>query len=242
MSLILRKDLDRKLTIEELDNNQIYLNNKSGIVATFSLPYEEILMTNDYSGVNPSSTPIVLIESPGPGKFINVIYAYQYIKNEIVRFTKGENTYSYLSVHDSRVDQSKRTSLTGAMTSEEVFTNYYAYIAHYTKNNNPTAMDNAPLFFFSDTLYNTISTFTQSDAWTYNEVIRCESSGLTFSLSSYIDYDSVAIPDIIIPNLIPGELITGLSSRTTAYLNTTLNVSWKADLSIFIKYEIVTLF
>lgn len=84
MSLVLRSEKGSKLTIEEVDNNFIYLDNKQGGGLS-----KEIFTVTQSSVQGFLFNPI--IESPGPGKMIDVISAY-IIPNNI---TNPKTSYEF---------------------------------------------------------------------------------------------------------------------------------------------------
>jgi len=73
MSLILRKDIDRKLTIEELDNNFTYLDSKGGYQLLGSLQIDMNLATQSLT--NPIAIGLSDISAPSmqPGDIVNCL-------------------------------------------------------------------------------------------------------------------------------------------------------------------------
>lgn len=239
-SLTLRTEKGSKLSIEEMDSNLIYLDSKIGniIVATFSLTFEEITSTS-LSEVTEYITPITLVESPGPNKFINILSAFNIPKN-ISATGSSEEWQSYLSITPNNLF-TKATTFKSLIALEDLGNGQYTELLKYSSNQ--SMVSDSPIIFWADYIVTRVNIFTQSspNRWISDETILGESSGATFSLILYEDDSYVSIPNLYVNNFIPGEMISGQTSEASAYLDSTIESSWQSDLLIYVKYEIVSL-
>jgi len=121
MSLILRGDLNRKLTIEEMDGNFTYLDNKVGGGSTIKvqLSASEVIGAcyRGTASVPEIITPYMLLSSPGVDKIYNIDSAWVRVVNATQSFADSPEK-SFILLYSS-VD-----GLVGDMDVAEYFPVY----------------------------------------------------------------------------------------------------------------------
>lgn len=100
MALTLRGDINRKLTIEEMDSNFTYLDNKQGGSAIKVQLSSSDVIGACYRGtasVPEIITPYMLLDSPGEGKIYNIDSAWVRVVNATQSFADSpEKTFILL--------------------------------------------------------------------------------------------------------------------------------------------------